>query len=388
MMQTDISPGDAQNGVLVPSAFSAHFPQLCLFLHFFPNGAFSSRRNCHLSAPFVFLCSLVDMIDADNFSESYLGPDGLFESKRRTKVKCACVSCKHAKTACDQQRPCQRCICLGIQDRVVIAKPKNEEGKAGSFIGAVSGAHGVDLIDRRKRSPLDQSAPDISTEFSVVTGVPVWSDLDGASPTLLGLSSDEATSGSSPVDSTAQMQIDQSGQPLLDAFCADDTSQAPFATRVQSQLPLHQQHQHQHQQHQQQHQQQPLSPLPRARRQHTSSPSSGTLQQQQQQQQAQAAFARLRELDASLDDVMRGGLAAWSALVPQYQGEVARMMRPSEVLQQSYIKIGESLCTLRRLAIKGYGAVSTSVINFIAYALLHIPFALQLVSCCLCIVLR
>jgi hypothetical protein len=34
--------------------------------------------------------------------------------KRRKQVKTACLNCRRSKTACDVQRPCRRCLGLGI----------------------------------------------------------------------------------------------------------------------------------------------------------------------------------------------------------------------------------------------------------------------------------
>lgn len=45
-------------------------------------------------------------------SAAPLGPKVVL--KRRKQVKIACGNCRRAKTACDESRPCKRCVSLGI----------------------------------------------------------------------------------------------------------------------------------------------------------------------------------------------------------------------------------------------------------------------------------
>lgn len=35
---------------------------------------------------------------------------------KKKKVKFACVNCRKSKTACDNERPCRRCISKGLED--------------------------------------------------------------------------------------------------------------------------------------------------------------------------------------------------------------------------------------------------------------------------------
>ena len=44
--------------------------------------------------------------------------------KKRLKVNRACVRCKQAKTCCDDQRPCRRCIRLGCETECVDAEQR------------------------------------------------------------------------------------------------------------------------------------------------------------------------------------------------------------------------------------------------------------------------
>lgn len=58
------------------------------------------------------------------------------QPKKRSKVRNACVGCKKVKTACDEERPCRRCIRLGIEDQCIDAvarrKPSSEDEAPGA----------------------------------------------------------------------------------------------------------------------------------------------------------------------------------------------------------------------------------------------------------------
>merc|ERR1711915_194834 len=49
--------------------------------------------------------------------------------KRRKQVKSACSNCRKSKTACCDQRPCRRCISLGLADSCVDVPRKRREKK-------------------------------------------------------------------------------------------------------------------------------------------------------------------------------------------------------------------------------------------------------------------
>lgn len=49
---------------------------------------------------------------------------GINKEKKRKQVVLACTSCRSSKTACDDSRPCHRCIARGIGDSCVDAPKK------------------------------------------------------------------------------------------------------------------------------------------------------------------------------------------------------------------------------------------------------------------------
>lgn len=50
--------------------------------------------------------------------------------KERRQVRLACVACRKAKTACDEQRPCNRCFSKGIENCVDAPKKSRSNKKS------------------------------------------------------------------------------------------------------------------------------------------------------------------------------------------------------------------------------------------------------------------
>lgn len=50
--------------------------------------------------------------------------------KERKQVRLACVACRKAKTACDEQRPCHRCFTRGIENCVDAPKKSRSNKKS------------------------------------------------------------------------------------------------------------------------------------------------------------------------------------------------------------------------------------------------------------------
>jgi len=58
--------------------------------------------------------------------------------KRRKQVKSACTNCRKSKTACSNQRPCRRCVGLGLESSCVDLPRKRREKKSECFEGVHS----------------------------------------------------------------------------------------------------------------------------------------------------------------------------------------------------------------------------------------------------------
>lgn len=55
-------------------------------------------------------------------------PNPKVSLKRRKQVKVACGNCRKAKTACSDERPCKRCLSLGLGDSCKDV-PRKRRGK-------------------------------------------------------------------------------------------------------------------------------------------------------------------------------------------------------------------------------------------------------------------